>query len=157
MNLKFFIPGRDKKTFIEEGVDEYKKRLSKFCNAQIIYLKEEVLKDDSSKERDRALKAEASRALKHISCDDKLILIDIHAKEIDSESFALAMKELTSKNGNISFLFGSSIGLDDSLRKRADLSLSLSKLTFTHYMALLLTIEQVYRAFKINSGQIYDK
>ncbi len=74
-----------------------------------------------------------------------------------TEEFASLMKEKMAKNGNFVFLFGSSFGLDDSLRKRADVSFSLSKLTFTHYMALYLTLEQCYRAMKILKGESYDK
>lgn len=158
MNIRFLIPGKCRERYIQEGVSEYLKRISRFSKVSLIYLPEESLLENApSSEVTKALKAEADRALKQIRQDEFLFLVDIHGKKLDTKDFAMKMKEATAKNGNLVFLFGSSYGLDDSLRRRADFSFSLSDFTFTHYMALLLTVEQVYRSFKINRGEAYDK
>ncbi len=158
MNIRFLIPGKAREPFLLSGYQEYLKRLSRFGKIEIISLPEEPRgKKPSEKEISSGLKKEAERRLKQIKADDFVFLVDIHGKQIDSSSFALERKKALSKKGNLDFVFGSSYGLDDSLRKRADYSLSLSSLTFTHYRALLLAIEQVYRARKILSGETYDK
>lgn len=158
MNLKFLLPGKCRERFLIKGYEEYLKRLGKYAKVSLTYLPEESLNSSpSSKEIASALKKEADRALKQIKDDDYLFLVDIHGKTFSSEEFASQIEKATAKKGNLVFLFGSSYGLDDSLRKRADCSFSLSSMTFTHYMALLLTLEQVYRAFKINRGETYDK
>ena len=158
MTFKFLIPGKLKDRYLQEGCQEYLKRLSKYGKMTLSFLPEEPVSPSMTKsQREKALQIEAKRALSQISEDDILFLVDIHGKELTTEEFASLMKEKMAKNGNFVFLFGSSFGLVDSLRKRADVSFSLSKLTFTHYMALYLTLEQCYRAMKILKGESYDK
>lgn len=158
MTIRFLIPGKCKDKYIQDGVDEYIKRISKYAKVSLTYLKEEPLNASTNENMiKQALDIEAQRELKFIKSDDVLFLVDIHAKKMSTASFADVIKEKNEKNGNFVFLFGSSYGLDDSLRKRADVSFSISDFTFTHYMALLLVVEQVYRALKINRGETYDK
>ncbi len=158
MNFRFLIPGKAREEFLVSGYQEYLKRLSKYAKCEIISLPEEPLgKKAGVKEVSSALKKEADRRRKQIKDSDYVFLIDIHGKEYSSKQLASLLGEATSRNGNIDFVFGSSRGLDDSLRRRANASLSLSNLTFTHYRALLLVLEQVYRGRKINCGESYDK
>ncbi len=158
MNIRFLIPGKCREKYIQQGVDEYLKRIGKYAKVSLIYLPEENLPSEpNAAQIAKALDTEAKRALKMIKDDEILFLVDIHAKKMDTSAFAASIREKSEKNGNFVFLFGSSYGLDDSLRKRADISFSLSDFTFTHYMALMLTVEQVYRAMKINRGETYDK
>ena len=158
MNYRFLLPGKMKEDFLIEGSQEYLKRISKYGKVSVVPLKEESLpQNPSDGEIQKALKKEAERNLKLIKSEEKVVLFDVHGKELDSKQFASSLKELSMRSGSIVFLFGSSYGMEDSERKRADLSLSLSKLTFTHYMAFFLATEQVYRAIKINNGETYDK
>jgi 23S rRNA (pseudouridine1915-N3)-methyltransferase len=158
MNIRFLIPGKCREPYIQQGVDEFLKRISRYGKVSLTYLPEESLPENpTDNQKHRALESEAKRALRLIKEDEILFLVDIHAKPLSTEQFANVFSEKSSRNGNITFLFGSSYGLDDSLRKRADFAFSLSPLTFTHYMALLLVVEQVYRVIKINRGETYDK
>lgn len=158
MNIRFLIPGKAREPFLLLGYKEYLKRLSRFGKCDIVYLPEEPLsKKAGDKEVKSALDKEALRRLKQIKEEDYVFLVDIRGKKLSSKEFASLIDKASSRNGNLDFVFGSSRGLSDSLRKRADCSFSLSDRTFTHYMALLLVIEQVYRAMKINSGESYDK
>lgn len=158
MIFKFLIPGKCREDYLNDGTKEYLKRLSKYAKVSLISLPEEPLRaNSSSAERKEALKREAERALKQIKEGDEVFLFDVGAKEYTSQEFAEKIKEASSHSGTLVFLFGSSYGLDDSLRERADVRVSLSKLTFTHYMALFLASEQIYRACKINAGESYDK
>ena len=157
MNIRFLIPGKCREKYIKDGYDEYLKRLSRFAKVSLEYLPEEIISNNSESEISKALKKEAANALKRIKDDEVLFIVDIHGKSYDSKEFASLIDDQSKKNGNLVFLLGSSYGLDDSIRKRANVSFSLSKLTFTHYMALFLTMEQVYRSMKINRGENYDK
>ena len=158
MNIRFLIPGKCRETYIKDGIDEYIKRISRFGKVSLTYLTEESLPSNPSQAQiDKALDIEADRALKQIKEDEILFLVDIHGKRLDSASFASLFQQYQEKNGNFVFLFGSSFGLSDKLRKRANVSFTLSDFTFTHYMACLLTTEQVYRALKILHGETYDK
>ncbi len=157
MNIRFLIPGKCREKYILDGVSEYMKRLSKYAKVSLTYLPEESVSSPKESEIKKALETEAKRELKLIKDDEVLFLLDVHGKKMDTAAFSRIIGEKSQKSGNFVFLFGSSYGLDDSLRKRADVLLSLSDLTFTHYMALLLCVEQVYRAMKINRGETYDK
>lgn len=158
MTIRFLLPGKTRELFLQEGYEEYLRRLSRFAKVSLVSLPEESLPASPSQaEIQKALDSEAERALRQIKEDDHLFLVDIHGKMLDSSSFALRLKEVAKTKGNLVFLLGSSYGLSDRLRAKADDSFSLSPMTFTHYLALLLTLEQVYRAFKINSGEAYDK
>ena len=152
MNFVFRIPGKNREPFLKAGYDEYLKRLSRFARCSLEFLPEE---NDVLPER--ALKKESETQLRLLKEKDALILVDIHAPEVDSAALAKELSNLAQRKSTFVFAFGSSTGIDDSLRRRADFSFSLSKLTFTHYMALLLVLEQVYRSCKINAGEKYDK
>lgn len=155
MKINFIIPGKCKEEYLNTGINEYIKRISKYAKVNLIYINEEK-NDGTLPSINKALKLEAEHVLKLVK-DDVLFLIDIHGKEYSSDEIASLINKETSINGNISFVFGSSYGLDDSLREKAKYKISLSKMTFTHYMALFLMTEQVYRSLKINAGEIYNK
>ena len=153
MNLIFRIPGKNREKFLKEGYDEYLKRLSRFGRCSLEFLPEE--RNDVS--LSRALSREADNQLRLLKEKDALVLVDVHAPALDSQELAQKLDALMQRHSTLVFAFGSSRGIDDALRRRADLSFSLSYLTFTHYMALLLVLEQAYRSFKILSGEKYDK
>ncbi len=158
MNIRFIVPGKCREKYIKDGQDEYLKRLTKYAKISFVSVTEENLPSSpSDKEIEKALSLEADRILKIIKPDECLFLVDIYAKNPSTEDFAAEIKKRTAFNGNLVFVVGSSYGLSDVLRKRADYSFSLGSMTFTHYMAMLLVIEQVYRALKINHGEQYDK
>ncbi len=157
MNLTFLIPGKARESFLTLGYQEYLKRIQGFGKARLVFLPEERIPTPSKSLVERALEKEAERALSMIKEKDLLVLLDIHAALIDSAGLARKLGDLSSRRANVFFYVGSSYGLSDTLRKRADFSFSLSKLTFTHYLAMLLLLEQVYRSLKILSGEEYDK
>ncbi len=158
MNIRFLIPGKCREKYIKDGQDEYLKRLSRYGKVSLVSLIEESLPSfPSDGQIQKALSLEADRILKQIKDDEYLFLVDIHAKNISTKALSEKIKSVTETKGNLVFLVGSSYGLDDRLRKRADFSFSLGEMTYTHYMAMLLVIEQVYRSMKIINGESYDK
>jgi 23S rRNA (pseudouridine1915-N3)-methyltransferase len=158
MTLRFLLPGKCRETYLAAGYQEYCKRLSRFGKVSLVSLPEAPLPPNPSQALiAQALEKEAASALALLKPSDYLFLVDIHAPQVTSATFAAAIGKALSSKGNLVFLFGSSYGLSDTLRKRADVSFSLSALTFTHYEACFLTLEQVYRALKILAGETYDK
>lgn len=157
MNLRFIIPGKDKKDFISEGIKDYILKIKKYSKVSLEYVNETTINNINEKEIKTALDKDATNILKIISDKEYVILLDIHAKDISTSSLSNKINDIVSSNGNITFVIGSSYGVSDLLRKRSNYSFSLSRLTFTHYMSLLLTLEQVYCCFKINNNEIYDK
>ena len=121
MNIRFLIPGKCREKYIIDGQNEYLKRLSKYGKISLVSLEEESLPSSPSDAQiKKALSIEADRALKQIKDDECLFLVDIHAKNPSTKTLADKIEEKMKTNGNLVFLVGSSYGLDDKLRKRAN-------------------------------------
>lgn len=129
--------------------DEYVKMLSQFVEVKLIELGHENIEDESS------LKKDAARVLRILKEDDYLILLDEHGVSFDSISFAKHISRFMLSKSKIVFLVGGPLGVDDSLKKRANEMLSLSKMTLTHRLATIVLLEQLFRSFKILSNQKY--
>ena len=95
--------------------------------------------------------------MKHIEEKDYVITLDIAGKQLDSLSFAANLDKLEMQHANLCFVIGGSYGLASSLTKRAQMTLSFSKMTFPHQLFRVLFLEQLYRAYKINHNEKYHK
>lgn len=156
MQIKIIATGKLKEKSYQEISDEFSKRLSPFCSLKIIEIQSENLKMVSSEKIAR--EREAQRILPHVSDDSFVIAMEIEGKALSSEGFAQKIGEISNSGVNeLIFLIGGATGLDDSLKSRANFSLSFSKMTFTHQFARLMLQEQLYRSFKILNGEPYHK
>lgn len=157
IRVRILAVGKIKESFHREEITEYVKRLSRYCKLSVTEIEEEKIRDSGETSVWQALEKEGENLLNQIGKDDYVVLLDLRGKEMTSEEFAARMDELTSRGKSIVFVIGSSYGLSDALRKRSDLSLCLSRMTFTHPMARVLILEQIYRSFKINANETYHK
>ena len=157
MNIKLVVIGKLKEKYLRDGCDEYIKRLSKFCNLKIVELDEYKLPDKpSQKDINNALIIESKNILKH--CEGYIISMCIVGNQVSSEDLAKKFETVTLNGyGTITFIIGSSFGLDSSVKNKSDFKLSMSKMTFTHQIARMLLLEQIYRAFQINTNGKYHK
>ena len=157
MNIKIYAIGKCK-DFYKAGIDEYAKRLSSYCKLQIIELKDESIPDKPSDSQiQKAIEAESNRVLALVK-NEYLIALDLNQKEMDSVEFSKFLSEKLESNGaNISFVIGGSYGLSEALKRRANTSISFSKMTFPHQLARLILLEQIFRAFKILNNETYHK
>ena len=159
INIKLVAVGKLKEKFHKEEVSEYVKRLSRYASVTICEVEEMKIKENAStKEEEIILIKEGENLLKAIKPNEYVFLLDLHGKEMSSTSFATKMDELISLGkGNITFVIGGSLGLSNEVRERANFKLKLSEMTFTHQMTRIIILEQIYRAFKIMSGETYHK
>lgn len=144
MKLDIICVGKLKERFTREWVDEYLKRLTKYCRIDVSEIKE------STEAR------EGDELLRRVRDDDFVIVLDAHGKQFTSEQFATLLKERTLEK-HVVFIVGGHTGLAMPVIKRANTILSLGEMTFTHQIARLLLLEQVYRAFTIIKGEPYHK
>ena len=151
--------GKLKEKFYMDAAAEYAKRLSRFCRLEITELAEERLPEDPSQAQiDRALAAEAARIAERLPKGGALIALCIEGTELSSPALAERLRTMTvSGASELTFLIGGSVGLDRSLKARADLRLSMSPMTFPHHLARVMLLEQIYRAYQIQSGSRYHK
>lgn len=159
MKVRVLCIGKLKERFYTEAVAEFSKRLSRFCELEICELADERVADDPSPaEIERVKKAECGRLEAKLNQGEYAIALDPRGKQLSSEELARALDEVKlSGKSRIAFLIGGSHGLNDSVRARADAVISFSKMTFSHQIFRVMLLEQVYRAFKISSGEPYHK
>ena len=147
-----------KEKYLRDASAEYSKRLGAYCNLKIIELDPVRLSDKpSSAEINSALSREAELILKKIPAGDFIVPLCIEGKQLSSEEFSGVIEEKMNIGRGVTFIIGSSCGLSESIKHRADLKLSFSKMTFPHQLFRVMLLEQIYRAFKICSGGAYHK
>ena len=159
VNITFLYLGTPTERFYREVLDEYEKRLGRFCRFTEKCLKPEPLSSaPSEKEILRALAAEKAKITAAFPKGSYKIALCIEGKTLSSEELAETMEKLSEKGvSDIVFVIGSSYGLDESLKKECDLRLSMSRMTFAHSLAGVMLVEQIYRAFCIQNGDKYHK
>ena len=144
IKINFVCVGNLKEKFFAEAAEEYLKRLSRFCKAEVKELPE---KNDPEEEAESVL-----RALK-----GRVVALAVEGKKRSSEAFAKEVAAFTDRGEEITFVIGSSEGLSQRVKERADELLSFSDMTFPHRLMRVILLEQVYRAFMINAGAKYHK
>jgi len=151
--------GKVKDKYLQLGIDEFKKRLSRFCKLELIEVKDEALSEKASeKDLEIVREKEGKLILSKLPENAYLIVMDIFGMQLSSEELADKIKRIgIYGQSHVVFVIGGSVGLADEVKKRADLKLSFSKMTFPHQLFKLMLLEQVYRAFKINGNESYHK
>lgn len=159
MNIKIISVGKVREKFIQNGINEYSKRLSRYCKLSIIEVNDEKAPEKlSDAEMESAKNKEGERILSRISAGSYVIALAIEGKEISSEGLAQELDRLTlNGDSDITFVIGGSLGLSGEVLKRSDFKLSFSRMTFPHQLMKLILTEQIYRAFKIIKGEPYHK
>lgn len=159
MNIHIICLGKLKESYLREMSAEYTKRLSAFCKLSVTELSPVSLPDNPSQAQiSAALSQEAKVIFSKIKPSDKVCALCIEGKLISSEKLSATIESFAvSGNASVVFVIGSSCGLDESVKQRADLRLSMSPMTFPHQLARVMLLEQIYRAFMISSGGKYHK
>ena len=151
--------GKIKEKFYLDATAEYAKRLSRYCKLDILELPESRLPEEPSPAQiQQALDAEAAAITAKLPKGGALVALCIEGTPCSSEEMSRKMQQLAvSGKTQLTFLIGGSVGLSESLKRRADWKLSMSPMTFPHHLARVMLLEQLYRAFKINEGSSYHK
>lgn len=159
MKLTIIAVGKLKEKYLKDGIAEYSKRLTRFCDLEIIEIEDEQVPENISAANALQVKRkEAEKILKKVKEGSVLVVLDIKGEKLDSEEFASKLSSFfISGNSHITFVIGGSLGLDDSLIKKSNFRFSMSELTFPHQLARLILLEQLFRCFKIINGETYHK
>ena len=159
MKITVLCVGKIKEKYFTMGIDEYSKRLSRYCKLEIIEVPDEKTPDNASENEEVQIKAkEGDRLLKHIKDNAYIIALAIEGKMLTSEELSEKMEQLgINGDSNVVFVIGGSLGLDKRILDRADYKLSFSKMTFPHQMMRMVLLEQIYRGYRIMKGEPYHK
>ena len=144
--IKILCVGKIKENYLKEMIVDYKKRISKYHKIEVI----EVRDEDN-------LENEKNHLMPFLSPRDYVITLEILGTLMTSEEFAKKIDETFLTHSNITFVIGSSLGLHDEIKQRADIAISFSKFTFPHGLFRGILLEQIYRGFKILNHESYHK
>ena len=159
MKITICCVGEIKEKFYSQAIEEYSKRLSKYCKLEIKEAADEKTPDSASDTVNRMIKEkEGDRLLSFIKDDSYVIALAIDGKMLDSVELSEKIDNLMlSGKSDIVFVIGGSLGLDKRVLDRADYKLSFSKMTFPHQLMRVILLEQIYRSFRIMKNEPYHK
>ncbi len=150
--------GKLKEAYLRDAVLEYTKRLSRYCDLDIIELEPVKLPESPSRAQvEAALSKEAEMIFRKIPKNCDIYPLCVEGKQLSSEGFAERLNSLSQQGRGIALIIGSSYGLSERVKAGATIRLSLSSMTFPHQLFRVMLLEQVYRGFKINEGSTYHK
>jgi len=159
MKITVIAVGKIKEKYFTLAIDEYAKRLTRYCKLEIIELQDEKTPDNSSDATNLQIKAkEGDKILASIKEDAYVVALAIEGKMLDSVELSEKIETLgVNGTSHITFVIGGSLGLDNRVMNRADYKLSFSKMTFPHQMMRVILLEQIYRAYRIMGNEPYHK
>ena len=159
MKIDIVCVGKLKEKYLVSAIDEYSKRLSRYCKLNIIELADEKTPDNASEKEELQIKdKEGDKILAQIKETAYVITLDLGGKMVTSENFAQMIADCgVQGNSHLVFVIGGSLGLSDKVLKRANGSLSFSKMTFPHQLFRVMLLEQIYRGYRIINGEPYHK
>ncbi len=157
MNINLIVIGKLKEEYLRSACAEYIKRLGRFCTFELHELDECRLSDEpSEKEIAAALKKEAEQIKRYAK--GMIIPMCIEGRQLTSPELSEKIADAgVGGFSTVTFIIGSSFGLDDEIKAMGHLKLSMSKMTFPHQLARVMLLEQIYRAFQIAGGGKYHK
>ena len=158
-DITLITMGKLKEKFYISAADEYKKRLGGYCKFTLLELPEVRLPEDPSPaEITAGLETEADLIFSKIPKGSWFCVFTPEGKELSSEKFAQMLKEVKlSGKSSACFLIGSSFGMAQRVKEKADFRLSMCLMTFPHHLARIMVLEQLYRAEAIQAGSKYNK
>lgn len=157
-NITIITVGTLKESYLKDGVNEYKKRLSQYARVDEVNIKEEKINNEDDKsEIARALDTEADKIIAAIPKGAGKIALCVEGKQYDSVALAGLIGRMSDESGKIALIIGSSHGLSDKVKRECDVRLSFSALTFPHQLMRVMLFEALYRSFTILAGKKYHK
>ena len=159
MKITVLTVGKIKEKYLRDAIAEYTTRLSRYCKMEIIEVADEKTPDNASETAEEMIRQkEAERLLKYIREDAYLITLEIGGKQLTSEEFSEKIEKLGIQGtSHIIFVIGGSIGIGKAVLEKSDYALSFSKMTFPHQLMRVILLEQIYRGYRIMSGEPYHK
>lgn len=159
MKITVLAVGKIKEAFYRQAIDEFTKRLGRYCSLKIIEVADEKTPDRAGDaEENQIREKEGDRLMKYIRDSDYVCALAIEGTQLDSVELSEKIRKLGVEGiSSIVFVIGGSLGLHDQILKRADYKLSFSKMTFPHQLMRVILLEQIYRSYRIMSGEPYHK
>lgn len=156
LHIDIICIGKLKESYLKEAAAEYSKRLSKYCNLNIIELPDEKLPNNESLFNDVKEK-ECNKILNCIKKDSYIIALDLTGTQCTSEEFSKKIDNISLTHSNITIVIGGSLGMTNKFLSTVNERICFSKLTFPHQLIRIFLLEQLFRAFKISNNESYHR
>ena len=158
LTINIICVGKLKEKFFKDAIDEYSKRLSKYCKLNIIELPDEKIPEKTNPNIENEIKTkECNNIINHIKKDSYVISLDLTGKQLSSEEFSKNIENISMQSSQITFIIGGSLGLTDKVLSMSNQKICFSKMTFPHQLIRVFLLEQIFRAFKISNGETYHR
>ena len=159
LTINILCVGKIKEKYLKEAIEEYSKRLSKYCNLNIIEVPDNKVPDKVSDNLAKTIKdEEATKMLNYIKKDTYLICLDLKGKEYNSIEFSQKISKIAVEGkSSITFIIGGTLGIGDEILNLSKEKICFSKMTFPHQLIRVFLLEQLFRCFKIANGEIYHR
>lgn len=158
LTIQIICIGKLKETYLKLAIEEYSKRLSRYCKLDIIELPDEKIPEKLNMNLSDEIKSkECNNIIHHIKKDSYVIALDLKGKQLTSEDFSSEIQKISMTSSNITFIIGGSLGLTNELLNLCHQKVCFSKMTFPHQLIRVFLLEQIFRAFKIANGETYHR
>lgn len=158
LTIQIICVGKLKETYLKSAIEEYSKRLSRYCKLEIVELPDEKIPEKLNVNLANEIKSkECDNILRHIKKDSYVIALDLKGKQFTSEEFSSEIEKISMSTSNITFIIGGSLGLTNELLNLCHQKICFSKMTFPHQLIRVFLLEQIFRAFKISNGETYHR
>ena len=159
MKITILCVGKIKEAFYRQAIDEYAKRLGKYCKLEIVEVADEKTPDKASEVMESQIKEkEAERLIDKLKEDSYIFTLEIKGKKYTSEAFSETIEKLTIQGkSHLTFVIGGSLGLHEKILKLSNQPISFSDMTFPHQLMRVILTEQIYRAHRIMNNEPYHK
>lgn len=158
LKINIICVGKIKEKFFRDAINEYSKRLSRFCICNIIEVPDERIPDNLNIHIEELIKSkEGSKIISNVKSSSYTIALDLKGKQYDSIEFSKKIENLSICNSTVNFIIGGSLGLSDEVLKNSNELICFSRMTFPHQLIRIFLLEQIYRAFKISNNETYHK
>ena len=157
VHINIITIGKLKEKYLKDAIDEYSKRLAKYCELKVIELSDEQLPNKINESIIKQIKEkECKKIMENIKTDSYIIPLDLRGKQYSSEEFSSKIENIQLQGySDITFIIGGTLGLTDEILKKANETICFSKMTFPHQLIRVFLLEQIFRAFKISKNETY--
>ena len=157
LNINIVCVGNIKENYLKDAISEYSKRLSKFCNLNIVELSDEKLPSKLNDSIINEIKnKECNKIIQSIKKDSYVICLDLKGKQFTSEEFSQKLDNIALNfNSSITFIIGGTLGLNEEILSLSSEKICFSRMTFPHQLIRVFLLEQLFRAFKISNNETY--
>lgn len=158
MKITIICVGKLKEKYLKDALLEYQKRITRYAKVEILEIPDEKIPDNAGEKIEKnILSTEGASILSKIKDNSFVVAMCVEGNLVSSEEIAELVSSAAMKKGNMTIIIGGSLGLDERVKKRADKCISFGRITLPHQLMRVVLAEQLYRAFKINSGETYHK